>query len=300
MPHRAIFFAAPSLFSARALHAWLELGHEVALFVHPRGAGTRRSTRAWAAQRWSVGAALARHGIPVRALGARDPLDAALPEADVAISVGFPHRIPMPLLRALPRGGVNLHPALLPAFRGPRPLTALCLEDAAAQHGGVSLHAMEAEFDAGPLLAQEAVPLRGDYAAWLLELARAHGRLMQPLARFVAGELAPVAQDASRASYQRPGRVALSPRRSAAEVSRLCRTLGSARRLRVELDGRRVSVRRYLSSAPRSGEPPRVGVFTLDFDCADARVRLARWLPGTRTLRELRWLLRLALARVER
>jgi methionyl-tRNA formyltransferase len=294
---RAIFFAAPGSFSARALHAWLALGHEVALWVQPRRHGRRRRALEWLAPRWSVRAALGRHAIPVRQIAGKRDLELELPPADLAISVGFPFRIPMQQVRALPRGGVNLHPALLPAYRGPRPLTALCLDGAAERHGGVSLHLLEEEFDAGALLAQERVPLRGDYGAWQLELARAHGRLMQPLARFLAGELAPVAQDESRASYVRPPRPALTPQQTSAELARICATLGTRRKLRVEAEGRRIAVRGFLGSEPRSGRPLELSRWSVSFDAADARVRLARWLPGTRRLRDARWLLRLALAR---
>jgi methionyl-tRNA formyltransferase len=247
-----------------------------------------------------VAAALARRRIPALAVARRDDLAQAFPSgADVAISVGFPFRIPMAPVQRLPRGGVNLHPALLPAFRGPRPITALCREGGAERFGGVSLHVLEAAFDSGPLIAQEAVPFRGDYPGWMLELARAHGRLMTPLARALAGELAPVAQDESRASFHRPAPVRLTPQHTAAEIARVCDTLGARRRLQVELPGRRVAVRRHLGHAPRSGAPPRVGRLTLEFDAADARVRLARWLPGTRRWRRARWLVRLALARAE-
>jgi methionyl-tRNA formyltransferase len=294
---RAIFFAAPGLFSARALHAWLARGHEVALLVLPARGRAHGSALRWIAPRWSLRAAVDRHAIPTRRVsGGRDLAQEPLPGADLAISVGFPFRIPMAQVRALPRGGVNLHPALLPACRGPRPLTALCLDGEAERHGGVSLHLLEQEFDAGPLLDQERVPWRRPHEAWLLELARAHGRLIGSLERYLAGELVPVAQDESRARTRRPPRVALTPALSAAELERICATLGSRRRLRLEAEGRRIAVRGYLGSAAKSGAPLRTSRLSVEFDARDARVRLARWLPGTRSFRDARWLLRLALA----
>jgi methionyl-tRNA formyltransferase len=299
VPHRAVFFAVPSVFSARALHAWLALGGEVALLVHPRTARARRSPLPWIAPRWSLGAAIARHRIPTRAIARREELDAALPAADVAVSVGFPWKLPLATLAPLRHGGVNLHPALLPAFRGPRPITALCLAGEAERCGGVSLHEMDADFDTGPLIAQEPVPYAGDYGAWMLALARAHGRLMRPLVEHLEGRRAPVPQDDRGASFQRPPRPVLSPAQRAAEIERLCATLGTARRLRVELGGRRLGVRGWLGSGARTGAPPRVGRWSLEFDAADARVRLARWLPGTRRVRELRWLWRLAVSAAE-
>jgi hypothetical protein len=122
---------------------------------------------------------------------------------------------------------------------------------------------------------------------------------MRPLVEFLDGRLPPAEQDERGASFQRPPRPVLSPAQSAAEIERLCATLGSARRLRVELDGRRFGVRGFLGRGARTGAAPRVGRWSLDFDAADARVHLTRWLPGTRRARELRWLWRLAVSAAE-
>jgi len=294
---RAVFFAAPSIFSATVLRSWLGLGNEVTEFVY---AGRRRSNEPaleWIAPRWSVGAILGRHSIPSRSVSGPGDLKRDLPFSDLVISVGFPYRIPTAWVRALPRGGVNLHPALLPAFRGPRPITSMCLAGAATQFGGVSLHLLEEEFDAGPLLAQEAVPFQGGFEAWMLELARAHGRLMDPLARWLAGGLEPVPQDETAARYARTGLPRLTPKLRAEELARICATLGTQRKLKLELDGRRIGIRGYRGGSPRTGAPPRIRPLTVSFDAADARCTVSRWLPGTRCWRDSRWLLRLALAR---
>jgi hypothetical protein len=131
----------------------------------------------------------------------------------------------------------------------------------------------------------------------MLELARAHARLMAPLVRYLEGELMPTPQDESRASYFAARKPRLSEQQSADELAHLCATFGSQRKLNIQLAGRKVAVRGYRSRAPRSGRPPRIGPVTASFDAADARVVLARWLPGTRRFRRARWLLRLAFAR---
>jgi methionyl-tRNA formyltransferase len=268
----------------------------VVALVHAGRRRTNEPALAWIAPRWSVGAILDRHSIPSRAISGPGDLKRDLPSGDLAISVGFPYRIPMDWVRTLPRGGVNLHPALLPAFRGPRPIASLCLADAAKQSGGVSLHLLEADFDTGPLLAQEAVPFEGGFEAWMLELARAHGRLMDPLAGWLAGRLEPVAQEESRASYVRTGIPRLTPALKAEVLARICATLGSQRKLKLDLDGRRVAIRAYRGRSPRTGAPPRIRPLTVSFDAADARCSFSRWLPGTRRWRDARWLLRVALA----
>jgi methionyl-tRNA formyltransferase len=295
--HRAIFFVGQHLFSASTLRAWLALGHEVAAVLQFESRPDRGGDRpSHFTPRWSLGATIAHHHIERRRLMSRADLAKPWPDADLAISVGFPLRIPMQFLAALPRGGVNLHPSLLPAFRGPRPITALCLEGAAERCGGVSLHLLSQDFDSGPLLAQEAVPFRGDFDAWTIELALAHGRLMRPLDAWLAGRLEPVPQDESCASYHRPPHPRLSPEQPVGEIARLCRTLGARKRVLLTLGEHPIAIRGYLGHGPRTAEPPRIGRFSVSFDARDGRVRLARWLPGTGRWRSVRWQLRLALA----
>ena len=81
----------------------------------------------------------------------------ALLAPDVALSGGFPVRIPEEAL-AVPRlGVVNGHPALLPRYRGPNPI------GWALRNGddelGFTFHRMDADFDTGPVLAQGSAPL---------------------------------------------------------------------------------------------------------------------------------------------
>lgn len=76
--------------------------------------------------------------------------------ADVAVVACFTRRIPAALL-AIPRHGfLNLHPSLLPDYRGPVPLF-WQLRDGAPT--GVTVHYMDDGFDTGDIVAQKALPL---------------------------------------------------------------------------------------------------------------------------------------------
>ena len=76
---------------------------------------------------------------------------------DVVCVACFPWRIPA-LLLALPTYGfLNLHPSLLPAYRGPAPLF-WQLRDG-LQAIGVTAHWMDAAFDTGAIAAQQALRL---------------------------------------------------------------------------------------------------------------------------------------------
>jgi methionyl-tRNA formyltransferase len=114
----------------------------------------------------------------------------------------FPHRLRSPLL-ALPRlGCLNVHPSLLPHYRGPAPLF-WTLRDGLGTTG-VTVHLMDADFDSGPMLRQEhlALPPGLDGAGIDLAWAELGGRLLvEALAGLAAGTLVPQAQ-APGGSYQ--------------------------------------------------------------------------------------------------
>lgn len=99
-------------------------------------------------------------GLPVMA--ARDfnhPETLAAPAGlatDVAVVSCFTQRLPATLL-AIPRYGfLNIHPSLLPAYRGPVPVF-WQLRDGAET--GVTVHYMDEGLDTGDIAAQAAVPL---------------------------------------------------------------------------------------------------------------------------------------------
>jgi methionyl-tRNA formyltransferase len=64
----------------------------------------------------------------------------------------WPYLIGKPLLESVTKAAVNLHPSLLPAYRGPDPIGAQL--SCAEPHVGVSLHLLNAQFDQGNIVAQ--------------------------------------------------------------------------------------------------------------------------------------------------
>lgn len=59
--------------------------------------------------------------------------------------------------KKLPIGGLNLHPSLLPAYRGATPVPHQILDGVI--QSGITIIKMSGEFDAGPIVAQESVPV---------------------------------------------------------------------------------------------------------------------------------------------
>lgn len=71
---------------------------------------------------------------------------------DIIISSCFEKKLPADLLAIPEAGCFNLHPSLLPAFRGPVPLFWQFRQG--IEQFGISLHRMNNAFDAGPIVSQ--------------------------------------------------------------------------------------------------------------------------------------------------
>ena len=99
-------------------------------------------------------------GLPVLAMADFDPADTLAALAtfapDVAVVACFTRRIP-PAALVVPRlGFLNLHPSLLPLYRGPQPLFWQLREGAPT---GATVHYMDEGLDTGDIAAQTVVPL---------------------------------------------------------------------------------------------------------------------------------------------
>lgn len=78
-------------------------------------------------------------------------------QPDAIVVACFPRLLP-PALLNLPRlGAFNVHPSLLPAYRGPEPLFWLFHDG--LERAGVTIHGLDAGADSGPIAAQAAVTL---------------------------------------------------------------------------------------------------------------------------------------------
>ena len=76
-------------------------------------------------------------------------------QADLIISAAYGHK--------LPPGGLNLHPSLLPAYRGATPVPHQILDN--VTQSGITIIKMSGEFDSGPIVAQEEVEIKPDDTA---------------------------------------------------------------------------------------------------------------------------------------
>lgn len=114
----------------------------------------------------------------------------------------FPQRIPRTLLD-LPRlGCLNVHPALLPANRGPVPLFWTFHEG--QQQTGVTIHQMDEVMDTGDILAQASieVPDGVGYAQLESQCAVLGGALLAETTwKLYQGDVVRIPQDEAKSSY---------------------------------------------------------------------------------------------------
>jgi methionyl-tRNA formyltransferase len=173
------------------------LGHRVVGVVTTPGPPKRRSASylsVVAAVRPGIDVIVANHPSRIAAMIA--PL-----RPDLIISAGFPYLIP-PDVVALPRlGAINIHPALLPKYRGPKAL------EWAFRNGdpklGITIHRIANDFDTGPILAQTSVPIGPDdvLGTVLPKLDNAIPKLLSRALERVAHGDPGDPQDESQASY---------------------------------------------------------------------------------------------------
>ena len=71
---------------------------------------------------------------------------------DLGIVVAYSKIIPKEILDIFPKGVLNIHPSLLPAYRGPSPVQTAILNG--EKETGVTIMQIDEEVDHGPILAQ--------------------------------------------------------------------------------------------------------------------------------------------------
>lgn len=310
MAYRALFLGSIDPVPIAAMHAWVDAGHEIAAFWRAgsptRGPIKRDRRLSFLLPRWSVAGLIRRHPFPIRdvyrlASWPQAAAEARASGADVLISAYFRYLVPSDMLAVFGTRAVNFHPAPLPRYRGPHPLGAMVIDRSIETEGAMTLHVLNAEFDEGPVIASLPVPFRSDLslARYELALANAAARLSgEALPQYLAGALPAIPQDDSQATYARlaPGDLGLKPNFTADEIRWRCNTFATLRPLPITgvESARAIGFRDVVG--PPSGDPPSVGLLSVAFDAADARVRVWRKMPLTRHVRRLGRLIDLARA----
>ena len=197
---KIIFFGTED-FSLAALNGLIEADYTIAAVVTKPDSKKGRGQKLTPSK---VKILATRHNIPVwQPEKLKDITEAvkALAPA-IGILVSFGKIIPQQIIDLLTPGIINVHPSLLPRYRGPSPI------ESAILHGdpqtGVSIMQLSAKMDAGPVYTAKLHPLIGDETRpELYQTLATIGTdlLLENLPGIIAGALHPTPQDEAAATY---------------------------------------------------------------------------------------------------
>ena len=199
---RIVFLGTP-IFALPALRRLCATEHDVVgVYSQPdRPAGRGRRVR-----EAPVKADAAARGLLVvtpmsfKSEAAVEELAALRPELLVIVAYG--KLLPATVLAIPPKGTLNLHPSLLPKYRGPSPIIGAIL--AGDTETGVTVMVLDEGMDSGPIVAQVREPIRSsDTATTLGERLSEKGAelLVETLGGWLEGTAPAVAQDDAEATY---------------------------------------------------------------------------------------------------
>lgn len=197
---KIIFFGTED-FSLTALTGLIEAGYDIAAVV------TKPDTKRGRGQILTPPAVKVlanRHNIPVwqptRLLDIADDIRALQPVAGVLASFG--KIVPESIIDLFTPGIINIHPSLLPKYRGPSPIESAILNG--DSETGVSIMQLVRAMDAGPVYAQTIHPLTGrETQPELYHALAIQGTtlLVESLPAIIDGSLRPVPQITTDATF---------------------------------------------------------------------------------------------------
>jgi phosphoribosylglycinamide formyltransferase-1 len=135
-----------------------QLNAEIQVLIY-NNPGIKAAARA---ERWGVPAVLLNH----RDYKRREDLDTALVEVfrqykvEWVVMAGWMRLVTPVLINAFPDRIINIHPSLLPSFKGVKAVEQAI--EAGVKIAGCTVHLVRLEVDSGPILLQAAVPVLPD------------------------------------------------------------------------------------------------------------------------------------------
>jgi methionyl-tRNA formyltransferase len=200
---RTVFFGTPELAvpSLAALHERHDVTAVVCQPDRPSGRGNKPT--APPIKRWAQA-----HGIPVLQPEKLNdgPFEAWLREQgpEVCTLAAYGRILKRPILDVPPHGFLNMHPSLLPLYRGPSPIQSAILNG--DEETGITIIRISMDMDAGDVLLQERMPIHPEDNGETLtrRLADRGGVLLAQAVDMVErGDAVFTPQDHARATYCR-------------------------------------------------------------------------------------------------
>jgi methionyl-tRNA formyltransferase len=122
-------------------------------------------------------------------------------QPDLIVVVAYGFILPKEILDIPKYGIINIHASLLPKYRGASPIQSAILNG--DQETGVTLMLIDEQMDHGPFLGQKSLSIDNDsYKTLHDKLAKLGTELLvEILPKYIAGQIKPVVQDDSLATY---------------------------------------------------------------------------------------------------
>ncbi len=282
---RLVFMGTPD-FSVPVLASLIDAGHVVVCVYTrpPRPAGRGYKERPSPVHAFALSRGLALRTAKTLKDPERQAAFAAL-DADAAVVAAYGLILPPPILDAPRLGCLNVHPSLLPRWRGAAPIQRAIL--AGDEETGVTVIRMDPGLDTGDILLSERIAITADATAQTLydDLAKLGARLVvEALEGLAQGRLEARPQPAEGVTFadklvREEGR--LDWNRPAAELERLVRAFtpwpgawfeagGGKERERIKV------LAAALAEDPRRHAPGTVADERLTVSCGDGALRILR------------------------
>lgn len=121
---------------------------------------------------------------------------------DLIVVAAYGQILPKEILDFPKRGSLNVHPSLLPKYRGASPIQYAILNG--DKKTGVTIMLMEEKMDRGPILNQRTLEIEKDETSTTLHRKLANlgaGLLMETISKWMQGMIKPRPQDDAQATY---------------------------------------------------------------------------------------------------
>jgi len=199
---KVVFMGSPS-FGLPTLEALILNKYDIsAVYTQPdKKTGRGQQVTACPVKQFAAGAGMR----VIQPESFKDPAEVKLLaglKPDIIIVAAYGQILPEAVLCIPQHNCINIHPSLLPRYRGPSPVAAAILNG--DDQTGVTIMLIERKVDSGPIIAQAQVSIRDEDTTGSLtgRLAiKGAELLLAILPGCVSGTVQPLIQDESRASY---------------------------------------------------------------------------------------------------
>jgi len=123
-------------------------------------------------------------------------------KADIFITAAYGKIIPQKVLNISEKGNINVHPSLLPKYRGASPIQTALLNG--EKETGTSIMVMDAKMDHGPIIINDQLSIIKDetYTSLSKRLADLSAELLvKVLPKYISGEIEPKEQNHDNATF---------------------------------------------------------------------------------------------------